>query len=129
MSKYPNVTIEKNVPARMRDGVTLYADVYRPASEVPLPVVLMRLPYDKTSGETIAHIHPLWYARQGYLVVVQDARGRGKSEGEFYPFQSESEDGYDTVEWAARLAGSKGPGKNNFPYDAMPWNSIPLESR
>jgi putative CocE/NonD family hydrolase len=117
MSKYPDVAIERNVPARMRDGVTLYADIYRPESDEPLPVVLMRLPYDKTSAESSTHIHPLWYARQGYVVVVQDTRGRGMSEGEFYPFQSEAEDGYDTVEWAARLPGSSAKvGMYGFSY-------------
>jgi putative CocE/NonD family hydrolase len=117
MPGIPQVTVEKTVPARMRDGVTLYADVYRPASDAPLPVILMRLPYDKTSAETVAHIHPLWYARQGYLVVVQDTRGRGLSEGEFYPFKSEAADGFDTVEWAAGLSGSNGRvGMYGFSY-------------
>lgn len=117
MSKYPNVTIEKHVPARMRGGVDLYSDIYRPESQVPLPVILMRLPYDKTSAETIAHIHPLWYARQGYLVVVQDTRGRGMSGGEFYPFRFEAQDGYETVEWAAGLPGANGRvGMYGFSY-------------
>lgn len=117
MPKYPNVVIQRNVPARMRDGVTLYADIYRPESETTLPVVLMRLPYDKTSAESGSHLHPLWYARQGYLVVVQDTRGRGVSEGEFYPFKSEAEDGYDSVEWAAGLPGSSSKvGMYGFSY-------------
>ena len=90
----------------MRDGVTLYADVYRPVSDMPLPVLLMRMPYDKTSGEGAGHKPPLWFARHGYIVVIQDSRGRFSSEGTFYPFKSEMEDGYDTVEWAAQLAGS-----------------------
>ncbi len=117
MGKYPNVAIERNVPARMRDGVTLYADIYRPESASPLPVILMRLPYDKTAAENVGHIHPLWYARQGYLVVVQDTRGRGMSEGEFYPFISEAADGYDTIEWASGLPGSNGKvGMYGFSY-------------
>ena len=117
MPKYPSVAIERNVPARMRDGVALYADVYRPESDEPLPVILMRLPDDKTSAESSVHIHPLWYARQGYLVVVQDTRGRGMSEGEFYPYRSEAEDGYDTVEWAAGLPASNAKvGMYGFSY-------------
>ncbi|MDF2762535.1 MAG: peptidase, partial [Thermomicrobiales bacterium] len=46
----PEVTVQRNVPSRMRDGVTLYADVYRPAGQGPFPVILMRLPYDKTQA-------------------------------------------------------------------------------
>ena len=97
------VTVEYNVPATMRDGITLAADVYRPEGEGPWPVILMRLPYDKTSAENISYTDPSWYARQGYLVVVQDVRGTAASDGEFIPFQHEAEDGYDTIEWAARL--------------------------
>lgn len=101
----------------MRDGVTLRADIYRPAADAPAPVLLMRLPYDKTSAEMIAHTHPLWYSRHGYLVVVQDTRGRFRSEGEFYPFRDEMTDGYDSVEWAAALPGSNGRvGMYGFSY-------------
>jgi putative CocE/NonD family hydrolase len=113
----PGVTLERNVPARMRDGVTLSADVYRPAAEGPFPVILMRLPYDKTSAENIAYADPSWYARHGYIVVVQDTRGRFASEGEFIPFMHEAEDGYDTIEWAARLPGANGRvGMYGFSY-------------
>lgn len=117
MPNPPIVHIEKNVPARMRDGVTLYADVYRPVSDVPLPVLLMRLPYDKTSAEAAGHKPPLWFARHGYVVVIQDTRGRNTSEGTFYPFKYEMQDGYDTVEWAAQLPGSNGKvGTYGFSY-------------
>lgn len=111
------VTVEYNVPAVMRDGTTLYADVYRPEGEGPWPVILMRLPYDKTSAENISYTDPSWYARQGYLVVVQDVRGTAASEGDFVPFQHEAEDGYDTVEWAATLPGANGNvGMYGFSY-------------
>lgn len=111
------VTIEHNVPARMRDGVTLYADIYRPLADTPLPVILMRTPYDKTLALDAGHKPALWFARQGYIVVIQDTRGRFASEGEFYPFRYEMEDGYDTVEWAARLPGSNGKvGMYGFSY-------------
>src|SRR5687768_11522215 len=98
-----NIRVERDVPAAMRDGTKLYADIYSPSSGGPFPVILIRLPYDKTKAESSAYAHPSWYARQGYLVVVQDTRGRWRSEGEFYPFKYEMEDGYDTVEWAAGL--------------------------
>ncbi len=111
------VSVEYNVPAAMRDGTMLYADVYRPDGAGPWPVILMRLPYDKTSAENISYTDPSWYARQGYLVVVQDVRGTAASDGEFIPFQHEAEDGYDTIEWAARLPGSNGKvGMYGFSY-------------
>ncbi len=114
---YPRVTIERNVPCRLRDGVILYADVYRPEAPDPLPVILMRVPYDKTQAETVTYAHPSWYARHGYLVVIQDTRGRWTSEGRFYPFLNEAEDGYDTIEWAARLRGANGRvGMYGFSY-------------
>jgi putative CocE/NonD family hydrolase len=101
----------------MRDGVTLAADVYRPQGPGPFPVILMRLPYDKTQAENIAYSHPSWYARHGYLVVVQDVRGRWASEGEFTPFLHEAEDGYDTIAWAARLPDANGRvGMYGFSY-------------
>ena len=63
------VNVEYNVPATMRDGTTLYADVYRPEGEGPWPVILIRLPYDKTSAENISYTDPSWYARHGSLRV------------------------------------------------------------
>lgn len=101
----------------MRDGVMLYADVYTPDGTGPFPVLLMRTPYDKTQAHVSAYAHPTWYARRGYLVVVQDVRGRWTGEGEWYPFAHEAEDGYDTVEWAATLPRSNGRvGMYGFSY-------------
>src|SRR5262249_37888036 len=68
----------------------------------------MRLPYDKTSAENITYADPSWYARQGYIVVIQDNCGRCASHGDFVPFEREAEDGFDTIEWAARLPGANG---------------------
>ncbi len=105
----PEITVERDVPARMRDGVTLRADVYRPAGDGPWPVLLMRNPYDKTYAQGgSGYLHPSWWAKQGWVVVVQDCRGRFRSEGVFYPFANEARDGYDSVEWAARLPGADG---------------------
>jgi putative CocE/NonD family hydrolase len=104
-----NVVVERNVAARMRDGVALRADVYRPEAGGSFPVLLMREPYDKNTAQTgSGYNHPAWWARHGWVVVVQDCRGRFRSEGEFYPFVNEARDGYDTVEWAARLPGADG---------------------
>jgi len=98
------VIVERGVPAKMRDGVVLRADIYRPKAEGKFPVLLTRTPYDKR-GEM--DFGPLAAAR-GYVVISQDVRGRYTSEGEWYTFKNESQDGYDTIEWAAALPYSNG---------------------
>jgi len=95
----PAVVTEFGVPVKMRDGVTLRADVYRPAQDGRYPVLLQRTPYDKNGERSFG----LAAAARGFVVVIQDVRGRYTSEGEWYPFKHESDDGYDTVEWAATL--------------------------
>lgn len=102
-TKY-EVTVERGVPAKMRDGVTLRADIYRPKADGKFPVLLVRTPYDKTNEMNFG----LRAAARGYVVVAQDVRGRFTSEGEWYTFKNESLDGYDTVEWAAALPYSNG---------------------
>lgn len=104
----PGVTVELNQPVPMRDGTILRADVYRPEAPGSYPVLLIRIPYDKTQSENVIYAHPSWYARHGYIVVCQDTRGRYESEGEFYPFKFEAQDGHDTVEWCGALEGSTG---------------------
>ena len=98
------VTIERGVAAKMRDGVTLRADIYRPKAEGKFPVLLQRTPYDKRGEVDFG----LKAAARGYVVIIQDVRGRYTSEGEWYTFKHESDDGYDTVEWAAALPYSNG---------------------
>src|SRR5213080_179253 len=98
------VTVERGVAAKMRDGVTLRADIYPPKADGKFPVLLVRTPYDKTGILNFG----LRAATRGYVVVAQDVRGRFTSEGEWYPFKNESLDGYDTVEWAAALPYSNG---------------------
>jgi putative CocE/NonD family hydrolase len=100
------VKLESNVPAKMRDGVTLRADIYRPDVDGKFPVLLQRTPYSKTNGWDGGFFSKA--AAQGYVVVVQDVRGRYTSEGDWYPFIHEGEDGYDAVEWAAALPYSDG---------------------
>src|SRR5581483_3171894 len=104
------VIIEFDVPAAMRDGTVLRADVYRPAAPGVFPTLLMRTPYGKRgANETLWNgIDPVEAARRGFVVVIQDVRGRMASEGEWHPLRPESEDGYDSVEWAATLPGSNG---------------------
>ena len=98
------VIVERNAAAKMRDGVTLRADIYRPKAEGKFPVLLVRTPYDKT-GETNFGLKA---AARGYVVIAQDVRGRFTSEGDWYTFKNESRDGFDTVEWAAALPYSNG---------------------
>jgi uncharacterized protein len=98
------VTISQGVHVKMRDNVTLATDIYRPVSDEKVPVLLERTPYNRTDEAAMANE----LASHGYIVVLQDTRGRYESGGEFYPFRDESSDGYDTVEWAARLTGSNG---------------------
>jgi uncharacterized protein len=98
------VTVERNVAAKMRDGVTLRADIYRPKAEGKYPVLLVRTPYDKTNETNFG----LKAAARGYVLIAQDVRGRFTSEGDWYTFKNESADGYDTVEWAATLPYSNG---------------------
>jgi putative CocE/NonD family hydrolase len=101
-----DVVVAKNVMVPMRDGVHLAADVYRPARsgapvEAPLPALLERTPYSKDNPERV-ETNGLWYAERGYVVVLQDVRGRYRSEGTFVFLRQEAEDGYDTIEWIAR---------------------------
>jgi putative CocE/NonD family hydrolase len=126
--EFGNVTIQRKVPCVLRDGVTLYADIYRPADGKDYPVLLMRQPYGRKIASTVSHAHPVWYASHGYMVVIQDVRGRGDSEGEFTPFAHEAEDGYDAVEWAAGLPGSSGRvGMYGFSYQgAVQWAAASL---
>jgi len=98
------VTYERNVAVKMRDGVTLHADIYRPKADGKFSVLLQRTPYDKNNEVDFG----LEGAARGYVVIVQDVRGRYTSEGEWYTFKHESEDGYDTIEWAAALPYSDG---------------------
>ena len=100
---YP-VKYESSVPVAMRDGVTLRADIFRPDAEGKFPVLLERTPYDKRNTVEFG----LKAAAQGYVVIVQDVRGRYSSDGEWYTFKNEPNDGYDTIEWAAGLPYSNG---------------------
>jgi uncharacterized protein len=103
------VIVTHNVPAKMRDGVTLRANVYRPTGPGPWSTLLTRHPYCKDDPrQNTLLFDPVAAARRGFMVVVQDTRGRFSSDGEWAPFRYERSDGYDTVEWAARLPGSSG---------------------
>jgi uncharacterized protein len=98
------VALERGVPVRMRDGTVLRADIYRPKAAGQFPVLLQRTPYNKAGEDGLGHRG----AERDYVMVIQDCRGRYTSEGEWYTFKHESDDGYDTVEWAAALPYANG---------------------
>jgi hypothetical protein len=98
------VVYERNVAIKMRDGVTLRADIYRPKADGKFPVLLQRTPYNKDGGVDFG----LKGVARGFVVIIEDVRGRYASEGDFYTFKNESSDGYDTIEWAAALPYSDG---------------------
>ncbi len=100
------IRVDSNAAVAMRDGVKLYADVYRPVDAGKFPVLVVRTPYGK-QREGI-HENLIGFARRGYVIVVQDVRGRFESEGRWDPFRYEAEDGADTVEWAAKQPWSNG---------------------
>jgi len=99
--------LQKNVAVKMRDGVTLRADVMLPSAQGKFPVLVYRTPYGKNQAPSTWTTFPKAVAR-GYAVVIQDVRGRYESEGEFDPYKNEGRDGYDTIEWAAAQPWSNG---------------------
>ncbi len=102
------------------DRVRLDADIYRPDTDEKLPILLMRQPYGREIASTVVYAHPRWYAAQGYIVVIQDVRGRGTSEGEFDLFIHEVADGLDTINWVSQLPNSTGKvGMYGFSYQGM----------
>ena len=104
--------VQKNVPATMRDGTVLKADVFSPAADGSYPVLVCRTPYGKYQARYQDTAETL--ASRGYIAVVQDIRGRYESEGEFENCfydnakTHDASDGFDTIEWAAALAESDG---------------------
>ena len=122
------VEMRLDVKVRMRDGVNLSADIYLPKAAGPFPVVLIRTPYNNNLEPMIEKARSL--ANAGYACVLQDVRGRWDSEGEFYPFQDEAVDGFDTQEWIGRQAWSSGKiGMSGASYlGAVQWMSAPLGS-
>jgi len=94
-----DIEIATDVPVSMRDGVVLRTDVYRPRGDGRYPGLLLRVPYNKTVAQSYVFAHPIWYARHGFVVAVQDTRGRYRSGGSFYPLRHESDDATDTLAW------------------------------
>ncbi|MGZ8230773.1 MAG: CocE/NonD family hydrolase, partial [Burkholderiales bacterium] len=112
------VLVERDIMLAMRDGVRLATDLHRPAHageavSGAFPVLVERTPYGKNNAaireRTAADPRPMhreevaaFFARHGYVVVVQDLRGRYRSEGRFTKYLGEAKDGYDTLAWIAQ---------------------------
>lgn len=110
---YQQIRLERSARIAMRDGVRLSTDLYFPVgAELPLPVILIRTPYSKDSKTLFDYTQPgsiaSYFAGHGYIVAIQDTRGRHESEGEFVPSRAERNDGYDTIDWLARQPWSTG---------------------
>ena len=105
-----DVIVETNLRTKMRDGVTLYSDLYRPAkdgrpADGKFSTILVRTFRNK---ELVFDIDARFFAGKGFILVFQDIRGRFKSEGNYYHGRNEAEDGYDTIEWIAKQPWSNG---------------------
>ena len=109
---YLDVIRQPDVMVAARDGTLLATDIYRPGTgSVPaaerLPVLIHRTPYDKSESAAVSIAETL--AKHGYVVMVQDTRGRHHSQGVFEKYYSyDAYDGYDTIEWAASRPFSNG---------------------
>lgn len=98
------VKVVRGVKVKMRDGVTLVHDVAMPTGEGKFPTILNRTPY----GRTASMIGAEWWAKRGYIYIVQDCRGRHDSDGKWDPFMPERRDGKDTIDWIAAQPWSDG---------------------
>lgn len=101
---YAREMADVDIMVPMRDGIRLATDVCRPAAPGPFPTLLVRLPYNKEALRSrrvlgMEMSGTRLFTQRGYNLVIQDTRGRYKSEGDFYPFLHEMEDGEDTVGW------------------------------
>lgn len=129
---YSNVEVEKDVAIPMRDTVKLYANIYRPevkrACAHKFPVILIRLPYGKDEYYCQMPAIGKYWAKKGYVCVVQDVRGKWSSEGKWDPFVNEANDGYDTIDWIVKQPWCDGnigmSGESYFGYTQ--WAVAPL---
>ena len=102
MPKPFSIKFEPHIPLSLGDGTMTYVDVFRPDAPGKFPALLQRTPYDKSSPNSRSGpVDAIRGAMNGYAMVIQDVRGRHSSEGEFYTFVNEAEDGFNSVEWVA----------------------------
>ena len=111
------VRVERCVECKLSDDVILVSDHYYPPGDGPWPTLLMRQPYGRDIASTVVYAHPVWFARHGFHVCIQDVRGRGGSQGDFYPFRNEGRDGAEVIAWLRNHAASNGRiGMYGFSY-------------
>ncbi len=104
----------------LQDGTELFSDLWFPEGVGPWPALLMRQPYGKEIASTITYAHPTWWAAKGYLVVIQDVRGQGKSTGKFLGFKQELSDTSQTHSWVRNLPECNGLlGTYGFSYQGI----------
>ncbi len=110
-SRAAGILLERDVAIQMRDGTLLRADVWRPQSSGRFPTLLQRFPYDKSAALAsivLAGVEPARAVQAGFVVVVQDTRGRFASDGVFTAFADEARDGADTIAWIRQQPFSNG---------------------
>lgn len=94
-----DVNIKFHQKIKMSDGINLSSNIYKPSSsDKKYPVILIITPYVADEN----HSRGLFFARNNYIFVTVDCRGRGNSEGEFIPFEDDGKDGYDVVNWISK---------------------------
>ena len=105
---------------KLRDGTLLKSRIWMPHGNGPWPVLLMRQPYRREIASTITYAHPSWWATKGYLVVIQDVRGQGESQGKFSGFSQEASDTTQTHKWVRSLPECNGLlGTYGFSYQGL----------
>ncbi len=105
---------------QLKDGVKLISRIWLPSGQGPWPTLLMRQPYGREIASTITYAHPSWWASKGYMVVIQDVRGQGDSEGIFKGFSQEASDTSETHEWVRSLKNCNGKiGLYGFSYQGL----------
>ena len=105
---------------RLIDGTLLKSRIWLPNGKGPWPVLLMRQPYGREIASTVTYAHPSWWASNGYVVVIQDVRGQGGSEGEFFGFSQEASDTSETHDWVRSLPECNGLlGTYGFSYQGL----------
>ncbi len=110
----------KDKKLTLKDGVELQSRIWVPESGGPWPALLMRQPYGREIASTVTYSHPSWWASHGYLVVIQDVRGQGNSEGNFTGFKQEASDTTETHAWVKSLPECNGRlGTYGFSYQGL----------
>ncbi len=105
---------------KLKDGIRLISRIWLPSGKGPWPALLMRQPYGREIASTITYAHPTWWASKGYMVVIQDVRGQGDSEGIFKGFSQEASDTSETHEWVRSSKNCNGKlGLYGFSYQGL----------